>query len=418
MKIGFFTDSYLPSPDGVATTVEATTKELQKLGHEVFIIAPDQPHSKDRKGVIRLVSVRVMKSPDIWWALEVPQPALFKIGNLEFDIIHGHSGGPISFLGWQLAYLHNIPFIETYHTSWKNYRHYFPYPELFKVGVIKKLTAFFNNDCDAVITPSVKTKNELLHDGVTKPIYVVPSGIFPEKFANQKKGYLHEKLAIPSDKKIALTVGRLHKEKSIDFLIKAFALAMRTRTDTVFVIIGDGQKKDELHQLATSLGIADHVYFAGAVAYNAMPKIYADADLFIFASQSETQGMVIYEAFASGLPVLAVEDVVFETVIKNGKNGFVVKKDITVFAHKLTDLLNNHPLRSKLSRQGIESAKEFSVTFTTRVLEQVYQEVIFQRALHAGIRTPKQKAVLSLLGIKKHITSDFKTLQELLESIK
>lgn len=419
MKIGFFTDSYLPTPDGVATSVEATARELQKLGHDIYIIAPNQPHNKDRKNIIRLVSIQIIKSPEVRWALEIPQPKLFKIANLEFDIIHGHSGGPISVLGWQLAHLHNLPFIETYHTSWEHYQHYFPVPFFFNIRMIKKLNGFFINICDAAIAPSLKAKKELLRDGVKRPIFIVPTGISPDKFVTKSKGFLHERLTIPKDKRIILTVGRLHKEKSIDFLIKAFALTHKSCPDTVLVIIGKGPLKAKLEELAASLHIAESVYFAGTLEPNDMSSAYVDATSFIFASTSETQGLVVYEAFAAGLPVVAVADGAFENVIENGKNGYTTTKDEIEFANKLSEILTSNDLRKSISKHAKNAAKQYSIEFTSRILEQVYKEVLYTRTLESTHnKSKKSQAMIRLFKVKKHIKSEFQNLQDLIDTIK
>lgn len=376
MKIGFFTDSYLPSIDGVATSVEASAKELQRLGHSVFIIAPDQPHGKDRKNIYRLISFKFMETPEVYLPLEIPQLSLFKIAALDFDIIHGHSGGLVSFLGWQIALLRNIPFIETYHTLWRHYKHYFPYPKLLKIWMIKKITEISGNDCDAVIAPSEKAKKDLLSDGVKKPIYVVPNGINVKKFSHQEKGFLYNKFNIPKTKKILLTIGRLDKEKSIDFIIKSCAEVFKSFPETLLVIIGEGREKERLHKLAGSLNISKNIYFAGLMPYDDIPKAYADASLFIFSSQTETQGMVIAESLASGLPVVAVVDDAFQNVIIDGFNGYMERKDINAFAGKIKKLLHDYELLAKFKHNAVKTSDQFSVNNTAKMLEKIYVEVI------------------------------------------
>jgi glycosyltransferase involved in cell wall biosynthesis len=379
MKIGFFTDSYPPSLDGVATSVESSARQLQKMGHTVYVVAPDQPHGKDRKNVYRLVSIRLMKTPDIRVGLQIPQPNLFKIAGLEVDIIHGHSGGPVSLLGWQVARLHNIPFIETYHTLFRYYRHYLPYQSLLKIWMIKRITAFIGNDCDAIIAPTLKAKKDLLTDGVKKPIYIVPSGVYTEKFDHVKKGWLLRKYNIPQAQKILLTVGRLEKEKSIDFLVRVYSQLFKAHRDTALIIVGVGRDKEKLQKLAVSLGVNENIHFIGHVTYSNMPKVYADADIFIFASRTETQGMVITEAIASGIPVVAVADDAFTAVITNNANGFLVPKEANTFALKLSNILKDKELKKRLSRNAKQSARQFSIESTAKNLEHVYSEVVMQK---------------------------------------
>lgn len=378
MKIGFFTDSYLPSHDGVATTVETTARELQRLGHEVIIIAPSQLHTKDRKNVHRILSVRTLKNPEIWMGLDVPQPELFRVAQLDFDIIHGHSGGPISLMGWQLAKMHNIPFVETYHTLWKYYVHYFPL-HLVNVWMMQQISKYSGNDCDAVITPTTKIKKELQKYGLTKPIYVLPSGLEIQKFDHQPSGYLHDTLRIPKEKKILLTVGRLEQEKSQDFLLKAFAHVHKTHSDTVFCLIGAGREKDNLEKLAKSLSIEDAVYFAGTIPFTSMPKIYADSELFLFASTSETQGMVINEALASGVPVIAISDEALIDSVKDGENGYFVHKNASEFAAKVLFLLDNKDQLKSFRVDAKAMSKNFSIDLTAKILLQIYEEIIYTK---------------------------------------
>jgi 1,2-diacylglycerol 3-alpha-glucosyltransferase len=381
MKIGMFTDSYLPAHDGVATSVAAVSKQLKKLGHDVYIIAPEYPHTKDPKYVYRIFSVRIYKEPEIRVGLEIPQPALLKISAIDFDIIHGHSGGAISFLGWQLALLRNVPFVETYHTLWKFYHHYFFFPRLITPGLIKKISVLFGNDCDALIAPTHKVKKVLVSYGIKKKIYVLPSGIEREKFLHQEKGYLHNSLDIPRTTKILLTVGRLEKEKSLDFLIRAFAGIHTACPETVLVIVGEGRDRLKLQQLAYSLHVQGVTYFVRVVPYVDMHKIYADSDLFLFASRTETQGIVITEALTSGVPVVAVDDVAFDGVIQQGYNGFLVRKNREEYVEKVVTILKNGSQMKILSINAKESSVGFSARKSALSLENIYKELIVEKAM-------------------------------------
>lgn len=383
MKIGFFTDSYLPSHDGVATSVETSAHELQRLGHEVSIIAPNQPHQKDRKNVHRIISIRTLQKPEIWVGLDVPQPELFKVASLEFDIIHGHSGGPISLLGLQLAKLHDIPFIETYHTLWKYYVHYFPL-HLVNAWMLQKVSKLWGNDCDALIAPSYKIKTELINYGVNAPIYVLPSGIPLQKYSIKQAEYLHEKLRIPKDKKIILTVGRLEPEKSLDFVIKVFAEFSQSRDNFVLCIVGEGREKQSLKELAQDLNVSDSIYFVGAIPFSDMPLVYKDSYLFVFGSQTETQGMVIVESLATGVPVIAVQDSAIADAVQNGLNGFLVRKDVSTFADQLHTIVSNKHLYEELQRNTKQSVKKYSISEVTPVLIQIYEQVIYTKMTHGN----------------------------------
>lgn len=385
MKVVFFTDSFLPSADGVATSVAMCAKELRRRGHKIYVVAPNQPHKKDPKNVYRLVSLKLLKTPEIWFALEVPQPALFKIASLDADIVHGHSGGPVSFMGWQFAQYRKIPFIETYHTLWKYYKHYIMLPEFLSKGLISRTTGFMGNKCDSIIAPSNKAKNDLVSQGIKKPIHVVPNGIYPEKFRLAKNNNLRKKLHIEEDTKIILTVGRLEKEKSIDFLIRSFIMIKKKYERSALVIIGEGRDEMLLKQLALSSGIGRDVYFAGKFDYTEMPGIYAGADLFAFASKTESQGMAVIEALASGLPAVVVRDSVFEDVVIEYENGFLTARNTGDFAHTVLKLLSDNELRAKLSLEARASAARFSVHETCSKLENVYLETLHRKKNEAAM---------------------------------
>ncbi len=302
-----------------------------------------------------------------------------KAALIDFDIIHGHSGGPISMMGWQIARMKGIPYILTYHTMWKHYAHYFFLKHVLKPRILTKLSAVLGNFSDAVIAPTQKVQQALLSYGVRKPIYVIPSGINIEHFETAEKGYLRKQYGIPKSKRILLTVGRLGREKSIDFLIAAFAIAQKIESNMVFVVVGEGKDKEKLQRYAQRLGVSEVVYFIGTVPFDKMPSIYSDSDLFIFSSHTETQGLVIVEAMAGGVPVIAVTDGAFEGVIKNGINGYIVKRNVSHFAKKIVDMMRIPDIRWQMGRNAKKKAADFSIHTTTNMIENVYYDFSLQK---------------------------------------
>jgi 1,2-diacylglycerol 3-alpha-glucosyltransferase len=381
MKIGLFTDSYLPLHDGVATSVANLARELKEMGHDVFVIAPKRYKYRDRKNVIRLFAVRLFDQPEFWAGVEIPHPSLFKVFFMKFDIIHGHSGGPISFMGWQMAKLKGIPFVMTYHTFWKHYRHYFILPRLLSPKILEKISAITANMSDSVVVPTEKVRVELVSYGAKKPIHVIPSGIYTENFNYAKRGFLHEKLNIPASKKILLTVGRLGKEKSLGMLLQAFAMAAKINPQLVLVIVGQGRKKDKdnLNTLIQKLALDHKVFNISGVDHADMPKVYADAKLFLFASFTETQGLVVIEALASGVPVVAVKSLTFDGVIKEGYNGYQTERSIDDFAKRIIKVMENDDTLEKLASNARESAEIFSVHHTADEISKLYMKLIQQK---------------------------------------
>lgn len=376
MKIGFFTDGYLPQKNGVATSVDLFAKELERLGHEVYIVAPKYPGVIDGKNVIRLTSVKVSTKPELRVALHLPDKSLRKVVSINFDIIHGHSGGPITLLGWEIARTKNIPYVATYHTLWSKYTHYFLRGKVIKPKMLEGATRIFTNQCTHIIAPSNKIRKELLRYGVKKPISIIPSGVNISVFQGDKEDVLRQKTGASSEDKILLYVGRLGKEKSVDFLIRSFRLILEENKKTSLVLVGDGPERHALFRLAKELGIEKNTHFFGEVDPQEMPEIYRSADCFVFASTSETQGMVLLEALASSLPVVAVKDLSTSDVIKNGVNGFLVKKRQGAFAGKVAQVLKDDLLRAKLSENARGSVLEHDIAKTTQKLDALYKKLV------------------------------------------
>ncbi len=377
MRIGFFTDGFLPQPNGVATSVFESAKELERRGHEVFIIAPKYPGYIDHdKGlnVIRLTSLKVYKDPEIRMALNLPDRAMRKIISMDFDIIHGHSGGVVTLMGWEVARAKNIPFVVTYHTLWNRYTHYFLKGKVIKPRMMEQATKIFGNRVDHLIAPTERVLKELKSYGVKKPITVVPSGINIDKFKDGPGGLLKNALRIKEDP-ILLFVGRLGREKSVDFLIKSFKHVFSKIPKSHLVIIGEGPDRKKLERLSARLKVSKNTHFLGRVDSSEIHRAYKDASVFVFSSTTETQGLVVPEALASGVPVVAIDDPAYECV-EDGKNGYLVKKDSKEFADKILSILENPELQSKMSEYASKSAEKFSVKSTVDLLEGVYYELL------------------------------------------
>jgi len=372
MRIGFFTDGFLPQLNGVATSVAETAKELERRGHEVYIIAPKYPgHKGDGPKVIRLASFSIHAPTKTRFALSLPDQAMRKILSLDFDIIHGHSGGSVTLLGWEISRAKKIPFVATYHTLWNRYTHYFLKGKVVTPKMMERATKIFGNRVDYLIAPTTRVEKELKSYGVRRPIRVVPSGIDIEKFKNAKPGFLRTKLNLSKDEKILLYVGRLGKEKSVDFLIRSFKLILGSYPKAHLVIVGDGVERKRLEALAKRMGVQKNTHFLGDVKSQNIQDVYRDASVFVFASSTETQGLVLPEALASGVPSVVVDDPAFEC-IEDGKNGFRVHKNENEFAKKTLSIIEDSKLASQMSEYACTSAQELSVARTVDSLEEIY----------------------------------------------
>ncbi len=391
MKIGVFTDAYLPQVNGVTTSILMYVKELEKRGHEVSIITAKHGNYKDkRKNIYRLTSFKISNKTDVSVAMHIPEPILVKILRKNFDVIHGHSGGPVTMLGWEISQLKNTPYVFTYHTMWPLYSHYVLRGKFKIKQILKFLSRVSSNNSDAVVVPTKKISNALISYGVDKPIQVIPTGIDLEAFKNVKKGYLRKQYAIGKEQKIILCVGRLAKEKSQDFIIQSFKEVHKRYPDAILCLVGDGPKRDEYEKHVKKFHLTGKVIFTGTIPLSEMPKVYADADLFVFASKTETQGLVVMEALASGVAVIAVDDAVYDDLIKNNSNGILTLKNKAAFAAEIIHLLENDTARNKISKQAKITAQKFSIETTVNQMEKIYLHLIMTNRKRLSLKTPKK----------------------------
>lgn len=412
MKIAYFTDSYLPKIDGVVTSVDSFAKELINLGHETIIFCPKQervapavegpakqgrlpstfvesagqvpPVPENEPKTVHFNSFSYYFQPEV--KLSVPTPLISLRQALQpFDIIHSHSPGPLGILAEEIALLRGTPHIHTFHTLLSEYNHYLFQGKLLTPEAIKRLSAFWCNRVDFIVAPSFKVKQELLAEGVARPIEVIPTGINLDlfspkhsKFANLPKNFLIEKGLVKQGEFVFLSVGRLGREKSIDLILRAFADLVQkivsTRRECLrLLMVGDGPERENLMDLSRKLGLTAYVSFAGYIEPEEMPKVYREANCFLFASRTETQGLVILEAMAAGLPVIAINDLATAEIVQNEKNGFLVE-NAQEMATKMAILFSPNSLNSQMSQNSLKIAQNFSIEQMTKKMLQFYEK--------------------------------------------
>lgn len=384
MKIGFFTDSYLPVEHGVEVSIETFRKDLEKTGHQIFIYAPHTPGYKDKnKNVFRLKSIKVIKKPEMRFALPIVQNGeLKKLIDFKLDVAHAHTPFSLGLLGKFISARQKILFVYTHHTDYPEYsKAYFKGKKILPKAA-ELYSGWFSNMADAVIAPSFKIKKVLKNYGVKKPIYILPTGVDLKLFGKNVKSLkaaksLRKKLGIDAKEKLLIFVGRLGQEKNVDFLIRAFAKISKKRKGVKFLIAGEGPFSEQYKSMAENLGL-NNTIFAGAVPHEKLPAYYQAADLFVFASLTETQGIVILEAMASGLPIAALKDDAFKGIVSDGENGFLIppKSAPEIFAEKITRILDNGALRKKFSQASAEIAENFSKEKQAEKLLDIYGKLI------------------------------------------
>jgi 1,2-diacylglycerol 3-alpha-glucosyltransferase len=378
LKIGFFSDTYAPQVNGVVTSIENFCQELEREGHEVFIFCPKVNKEKSSRKIIRFPSIEFIFQPEYKISLPLTLNLEKKIELAALDIIHVHTPFGLGLLGQYYAHKKNKPLISTYHTLYPEYvKTYFLKGKIITPKIAAKLSAIFSNFCDLNIAPSLKIKKFLLNYGVTKPIEVLPTGIDIKEFqSNIKNDNFGGRYKIKEGDKKLIYVGRLGKEKNVEFLIEVLAILKQQINSVKLLLVGDGPDKKRLEYLAKQLGLENDIIFTGYLSKAEVIKAYRVADVFVFASRTDTQGMVVLEAAASGLPIVAVKDDALKEVLSGGENGFYTERDSKEFAAKINLLLNDKEVYKKMSAASIKKAEGLSIQNQTRKLLDLYYKLL------------------------------------------
>jgi 1,2-diacylglycerol 3-alpha-glucosyltransferase len=388
MVAGIFTDTFYPEINGVATSVALLKRELEKLGHTVYVVTCSNPALKggaDVANTFRLPSAPFLFLPSRRMAVLYKKSVARQIKSLGLDIIHTNTEFSLGMFGKLMAAALNKPVIHTYHTLYEDYVHYITkgkFPHL-SSEMAKLFSRKFCNTCDAIVTPTEKTRDLLLEYSVDRPISVIPTGIDIEQFSGAAAGAagaaelaaLRGELGIGPGDKVILYVGRLAKEKNIDGVVSHLPGYMRANPGTKFLLVGDGPWKGEIEALARAGGIGGSVIFAGERPWRDIAKFYKLGDVFISASLSETQGLTFIEAMAAGLPVLAKRDRSVEKLIYDGQTGCLFDEDAEI-PGKLSAILGDAPFRERLVSGALGIAAQNSSAQFARSIAAAYEDTI------------------------------------------
>ena len=377
VRVGVFTDSYLPRISGVVRSIESFVAELRRQGHHASIFAPAYRGFLDADpDVVRFRSVRPPGHPDFPLAIPLDRRFLERLRRRHLTVIHTHSPFLMGTAGRYAARRLGLPLIFTHHTMYAEYVHYVPFvSQRFSRGVVTRFTVRYCNRCNAVIAPSNAVATWLRSIGVVAPIEVLATAGFElERFDRLDPSWVRRRYGIPQRAPLVITVGRLAPEKRFDALLAAFAEAGRGGAARLLVV-GGGPEARSLRAHAAQLGIGSQVVFTGALENDRVLDCYAAADLFAFASPTETQGLVIVEAMAAGLPVAAVRSGGVPEVVGNGETGLLADPDPRALGAAIRRLLEDEALRRQLAERGRRASRAYAIGALTERLVQLYRNV-------------------------------------------
>jgi 1,2-diacylglycerol 3-alpha-glucosyltransferase len=373
VKIGIFTDTYKPEINGVVTVIDLMERELKRSGDEVYVFCPGHPdEGVSRPGVFRFPSLEFVFYRGMRVAIPFNRRAFRIIPKL--DIIHSHSPGPTGLLALWSAEYHKIPHIHTYHNLYIDYRRYLPLLIRPTRGTVKRMSRLLCNRCDAIIAPSEEMKREILSYGVTRPVHALSFGVDEAEFAHPVKWDARVALGLPSED-ILLYAGRLGREKNLEFLLRAFGLLQAGRPNVRLVIAGDGPYRVHLKEYTASLRLTPYVTFTGFIDRADLIDLYKQATLFVFASKTDTQGLVVMEAMMAGTAVIAVNILGPVDAINSGQTGILVNEDEHEFAAACLTLLENEGERKRLGAAAREWALTRTAQHSAERLREIYGQL-------------------------------------------
>ncbi|MDD3529090.1 MAG: glycosyltransferase [Gallionellaceae bacterium] len=362
-RVLMVSDVYFPRVNGVSTSIETFRQALLPEGVSIGLVAPRYGVEPEQDGVVRLGARAIPRDPEdrlLPWG-RTHRTVLEQAR--AHDLVHIQTPFVAHYAGLRAARRLGKPVLATYHTLFEEYLfHYTPFlPPAWLRGLARRLSRTQCNDLDAVIVPSTAMRDRLDDYGVRVPLHVLPTGIPLDRFAAGDRRRFRAEHGIAGERPVALFVGRVAHEKNIGFLLDAVALARRRQPDLLFLVTGQGPAEAALRRQAEALGIAGQVRFLGYLdRQQHLPDAYAAADLFVFASRTETQGLVLLEAMAMGLPVVALAAMGTRDILAPGRGGVAAPDDVEGFAGVVADLLDDPARRARLAAAAREYAREWA----------------------------------------------------------
>ena len=410
MHVLKFSDVYFPRINGVSTSIHTFRQTLAEQDVRVTLVAPDYldgadtleptsgtstleptsgtstPETAAGTGggeVIRIAARRVPLDPeDRLMRRDALQQLPKRLQNLDIDLVHVQTPFAAHYSGLHLARRLNLPCIATYHTHFEEYLfHYIP---LLPRAVLRALArSIARTQCDAldaVVVPSQAMAETLRDYGVTTPLHVIATGLGENEFMRGDGRGFRAAYGIGAERKVALYVGRVAHEKNIGFLLEVAAQARRQRPDLLLLIAGDGPALPALRRKAKQMALDRHVQFVGYLARTSSLKdCYAAADIFVFASLTETQGLVLLEAMAAALPVLAIPALGAAEIVAPQRGAVPGAREVPIFAAQLVQLLDQPAQLARLGQAGLDFAREWDATSQGAKLAALYRSLIERR---------------------------------------
>lgn len=386
-------DVYFPRVNGVSTSIQTLRQALAEAGHESVLVVPDYPSAVAEAGIVRVPGWPIPRDPeDRLMHPRALAATLDALDPADFDLVHIHTPFLAHRAGVRWARRHGLPCVETYHTLFEEYFHHY-LPFLPKAWLAAAARMISRKECDgvtAVIAPSSAMKNALLAYGVTSPIRIIPTGLNLADFAHCDGPAFRAHHGIAPERPVMAYVGRVAFEKNLDFLLRVTERVRHNLPDVLLVIAGEGPARASLERAVAKRQLTNNVRFVGYLERRTeLPACYCAADVFVFASKTETQGLVLLEAMALGVPVVGLAEMGTRDVLQEGAGCRIAPDDVAGFAQVLIPQLTDRATAQALGAAGKAYAAGWSEARMGEAILALYQ------SLHPAFGTEPARGIMA-----------------------
>lgn len=380
MRILMLTNTFTPHVGGVARSVSSFAEEYRRQGHQVLVVAPEFENlPPQEQGVLRVPALERVYGSDFSLPLPVPGWLSEALDQFSPQIVHSHHPFLLGDTALRISASRGLPVVFTNHTQYERYTHYLPFDSPQLRRFVQQLAIGYANLCHAVIAPSESIRRVLEERGVRVAIEVIPTGIDLALFSSGNGGRLRARLGLGPEAFLVGHVGRLAPEKNLGYLGRAMARFVASLDTAHVLVAGAGPAAEELEAPFVKLGLEARLHRLGQLNMAELADVYAAMDAFAFASQTETQGIVLVEALAAGTPIVALDAPGVRDVLEDGKNGRLLPADASeeTFVQALVGLAGLPPSeREELRRRARASAQPYSMPRCAKRALDLYARVI------------------------------------------
>lgn len=398
LHIAHFTNTYHPVVSGVVRSVNTFRQSLTELGHLVFIFAQDaSDHQDEEPFIFRYPAIELPATPD--FPLAIPfSPFVEKLlPSLKADVIHSHHPFLLGSSAARHADELGLPLVFTFHTQYREYSHYISLSQELVKGIIDRLISDYMRRCQHIVAPSESIRRMLANEyGVMQHVTVIPTGLDLKRYQGIERQVARQKLGWEQEL-VLISVGRLAKEKNWQTLLQAVFPVMQKRKNVRFILLGDGDERKSLEKMTKEAGLTERVTFTGTVPFNEVVNYLTAADLFCFASVSETQGLVTMEAMAAGLPIVAVDAAGTHDVVKHEQEGLLTPNDSQALTEAIERVLEDEALRQCFKAAAEHKIRSFDAVKQAEKLVAVYEQAQEEKRAGQFIQVEKHQPVVEFV---------------------